>query len=144
MNARLLLVEDDEDDVLFLTRALKGLAAPYGLRVAHNGLQAITALSEKPAPTHVLLDLKLPEKSGFEVLEWIRGEPALAGLRVAILTSSSEESDIRRAEELRAEGFFVKPMSLARLQDVARAIDGWVRSPEPPGEMLRVERTPKP
>lgn len=127
----LLLVEDDDNDVVFLKRALAAAGADFKLEVARDGRQAIETLSDVGSePTHALLDLKLPEKSGFEVLEWIRAQPRLGGLHVAILTSSNEESDIRRSRELDAECYFVKPMSFALLLEVARKIDRWIRSGE--------------
>ena len=130
MSPRILLVEDDGTDVVFLKRAFLKVGIDIPLDVADTGVAAIHHLSDarRPLPTHVLLDLKLPEKSGFEVLQWIREQERLSGLHVAILTSSNEASDIRRALELRAECYVVKPMSFTLLLDVARSIDRWVRT----------------
>lgn len=81
-----LLIEDDDSDVIFLKRAFVKAGLPHRLQVAEDGRRAIDYLSgagryadreKHPIPTHVLLDLKLPEKTGFEVLEWIRNEPSL-------------------------------------------------------------------
>jgi CheY-like chemotaxis protein len=134
----LLVIEDDPADVLFLRRAFKTLGAERPLHVAENGREAIAYLEgrspfdRRRAPTHVILDLKLPEKSGFEVLEWIRQRRDLRELPVAILTSSNESSDIRRARELKADGYFVKPMSFAALVEIVKAIDHWVRTGQAP------------
>lgn len=136
-----LLVEDDESDILFLKRAFLKTGMPHPLHVVQDGLAAIDYLSgaspysdrsRHPLPTQVLLDLKLPEKSGFEVLEWIRGEKALRDLPVAILTSSRESSDIRRAKELGATCYLVKPMGFTQLLEVARTIGEWIRSGKVP------------
>jgi CheY-like chemotaxis protein len=66
-------------------------------------------------PDQVLLDLKMPVKSGFEALEWIRSQEGLKQLPVIILSSSDDPKDIRRAQELGATTYFVKS---ARLRDV--------------------------
>jgi len=138
----ILLVEDDESDVTFLKRALAKVEMTFPLDVVGNGRLAMDYLAGSgrfvdratyPSPTHVLLDLKLPEKSGFEVLEWIRGVPALKELRVAILTSSGEGPDLQRAKELSVDCYLVKPMSFALLVEVARGIDLWIRTGQIPG-----------
>jgi CheY-like chemotaxis protein len=132
-----LLIEDDDSDVIFLRRAFVKVGLPHRLQVAEDGRRAVEYLSGSgpyadrgahPLPTHVLLDLKLPEMSGLEVLEWIRNEPGLQGLPVAILTSSNEGSDIRRAKELRADCYLVKPMSFNLLLELTKAIDEWIRT----------------
>jgi CheY-like chemotaxis protein len=145
VSPRVLFVEDDGTDVVFLKRAFlkTGFEAPVD--VVDTGLEAIAYLAgsgpyadraRHPSPTHVLLDLKLPEKSGLEVLQWIRQQAGLGGLHVAILTSSSEASDIRRAVELRAEAYWVKPMSFSLLLDVARSIGRWVKTGEVPAAVV--------
>ena len=135
MSPRLLVVEDDGSDVVFLKRAFQKIGFEHPVDVAGTGSEAITRLAVdggQPAPTHVLLDLKLPEKSGFEVLEWIRSQAGLSGLHVAILTSSSESNDLRRAHELQAECYLVKPIAFNVLVDLVRSIDRWIRSGEIP------------
>ncbi len=132
-----LLVEDDESDVLFLKRAFKKAALPHRLQVVGDGREALHYLSgvgpyadreKHPTPSHVLLDLKLPEKSGFEVLEGIRNDPALKDLPVSILTSSCESADIQKAKLLRADCYFVKPMGFNGLLEVVGKLDEWIRT----------------
>jgi CheY-like chemotaxis protein len=81
---------------------------------------AITLLSERGTgrdpsrlPTLVLLDLKLPRKSGFEILEWIRKQPHLRSLSTIVLSSSDDPSDERRAYALGAHSFITKPIDFA-------------------------------
>jgi DNA-binding response OmpR family regulator len=69
--------------------------------------------SEHPLPSLVLLDLKLPRKSGFEVLSWIRSQNNLRRLRVVMLTSSRQNDDINRAAELGANAFVVKSVDFS-------------------------------
>jgi len=113
-----LLVEDDPDDVYFFKWALGKLGPSITLEVAEHGQKAIDYLAGSasfadrvayPKPDFVVLDLKLPYKSGFEVLEWIRGSEEYADLPVAILTGSNEERDLERAKTLRATAYLVKP-----------------------------------
>lgn len=150
--AILLLVEDDESDVLFLKRAFEKVGVTIHLEVVEDGQKAVDYLagngpyadrSRYPAPTHVLLDLKLPELSGLEVLEWIRSEPRLRELRVTILTSSGQESDIHRARELGVDAYLVKPMKFVLLLDVAKAIDEWVRTGRAPESLSPTQAIPR-
>lgn len=108
----ILLVEDNDDDLFFFRRVLlkAGITAP--LAVATDGQKAIDHLN---APAHgatlpriVFLDLKLPLKSGFEVLEWVRAQPSLSHVVVVILSSSAEARDIDQAFRLGAQGYLVK------------------------------------
>lgn len=134
MNIPLLLVEDNEDDAFFLLRALKhaGIAQPP----AHvpDGRAAVAYLAGEgpfadraahPLPSIVFLDLNLPYMTGLQVLEWMRGKPELARIVVIALTSSSETSDLRRAYELGANSYVVKPASADDLLEVAKAFRGW-------------------
>jgi CheY-like chemotaxis protein len=117
-NETLLVVEDNEDDVYFMRRALKAAAPARPVRFVCDGRAALDYLhgtgefadrKENPFPAIVFLDLKLPFVHGLEVLATIRREPALRGLRVFVLTSSSEERDRSQAEQLGVQGYLVKP-----------------------------------
>src|SRR5687768_817850 len=98
----ILLVEDNEDDVFALRRAIKKAGVTNPLRVATDGQQAVdylaatadaAKLASNPLPFLVLLDLKLPYRDGFEVLEWIRRQPYLSQVIVVMLTGSDERRD---------------------------------------------------
>jgi len=71
-----------------------------------------------PLPGLLFLDLKLPYKSGFEVLQWIWTRPELAAIPVAVLTSSEEERDIKEAARLGARSFLVKPPTREALMNL--------------------------
>lgn len=114
----ILLVEDNEDDVFFMRRAVSRSGVECSLQLVRDGQAAMDYLqgsgqyadrSQYPLPILVFLDLKLPYLHGFEVLEWIRRESTLKDLCVLILTSSPEERDRQRAVELEAKAFYVKP-----------------------------------
>lgn len=114
----ILYAEDDADDIFFMTRACKRVGLEKALRTVRSGSEAIDYLSGKgeyamrelhPMPDLVMLDLKMPEVSGFDLLKWIRSAPALAKLPVVVISSSSQESDRERASLLGANSFIVKP-----------------------------------
>ena len=126
----MLLVEDNDADILFFKRALARTGSDVPLRVAMSGVAAVEALSEGAPPSSlVLLDLKLPRMSGLEVLEWMRSQSRLGDVRTVVLTSSSQESDIRRAYALGATGYIVKPVDSALLQDAVAAIVAYWADP---------------
>jgi CheY-like chemotaxis protein len=125
----LLLVEDNEDDLFLMMRALKNAKVDLPLRTASDGQQAMDCLAamETPAddstgalPVIVLLDINLPQISGFELLAWIRARPKSPNLIVIMLTSSNHPMDIRRAYELGANSYIVKPASYEQLLEFAR------------------------
>jgi CheY-like chemotaxis protein len=108
-----------------------------------NGEQAIAYLKgegkyasreEYPLPSLLLLDLKMPRKNGFDVLEWIRQQPGLGSLRVVVLTSSDEIRDVNRAYQLGANSFLVKPLDFSEFVRMTEALKGyWIwlsRAPE--------------
>lgn len=127
----ILQVEDSEDDVFMMRRVLKKAGVENPVRVASDGQQAIEYLEaaldparrhEHPLPGLVLLDLKLPYRDGFEVLEWIRSRPALSGLSVVMLTGSGELRDRMRAVELGVRAYLVKPASIDDMRRVLAVI----------------------
>ncbi|PYV09743.1 MAG: two-component system response regulator [Acidobacteria bacterium] len=135
MTRAILLVEDDENDVLFMTMALKGVGLTCPIRVAIDGREAQDYLSgagkfadrhEYPLPYLVLLDLKLPRMPGLEVLKWLRERPEFDTTIVLVLTSSPMPEDIEGAYRLRANAYLVKPSGLENLRLMAQAIkDFW-------------------
>jgi CheY-like chemotaxis protein len=127
----ILLVEDSDDDVLLMERALRetGIANPLH-RVA-SGQEAIDYLSgigpfadreNFPLPCMVLLDLQLPFKNGIEVLQWIRSQPALQTLIVIVLTSSAHRKDVTAAYAMGARSYLVKPATARQLTELVEAL----------------------
>jgi len=139
-SATILLVEDDPNDVFLMKRALKASAISNPLKVATDGREAMDYLAgaglfanrtEFPIPSLIFLDLKLPYKSGFAVLEWIRTQPSLDSMLVVVLTSSSEERDIKEAYRLGARSFLVKPPTQTMLSDLMASLqDYWMNHNE--------------
>lgn len=123
----ILLVEDDSNDVLLIRRAFCQANLDHiDLQVITNGDAAVQYLSQKepylvqsqyPCPALILLDLKLPRRSGLEVLAWLRQHPLLKRLPVVILTASRENPDIERAYDIGVNSYLVKPI---HFQDLVR------------------------
>ena len=120
----ILLVEDDPDDVVLTEHAISKARLANPLRIVRDGEEALNYLAGRsqfadreryPIPFLVLLDLHLPKVDGFEVLRWIKAQPGLAQLRVAVLTSSKEERDYTKALQLGANSYYRKPGSLEEL-----------------------------
>src|ERR1051325_8386004 len=129
-NRALLLVEDNEDDVFLMRRALKGANVANPLFVAEDGQQALDYLGgvgkyndrgRYPLPAVVFLDLKLPLISGHDVLAWIRRQAELDNVIVIVLTSSNEASDLNRCYSLGANSYLVKPPTPEQLEELAKA-----------------------
>jgi CheY-like chemotaxis protein len=126
-----LLVEDDDNDVLLLQRAFRNAGITAPMQVARDGEEAVEYLSRllgdaralrNDAPSLVIMDLKLPRKSGMEVLAWVRQQPGLRRLPVVILTSSDEQCDVQCAYDLGANSYLVKPVVPQVLTDAVRLV----------------------
>jgi len=129
-NRALLLVEDNEDDVFLMKRALQGAHVVNPLQVVEDGQEALDYLrgngkfadrDQYPLPAVVFLDLKLPFVSGHDVLAWIRQQKEFETLVVIVLTSSNEASDLSRCYSLGANSYLVKPPTPEQLEDLAKA-----------------------
>jgi CheY-like chemotaxis protein len=127
----MLQVEDDENDRLLLKIAQETAKLLMNLITVEDGEQAIAYLkgegaysnrTRSPLPSLVLLDLKLPRKGGFEVLEWIRGQQSLKDLPVIVMSSSAQECDRLRALRSGANAYLVKPILLASLVEMIERI----------------------
>ena len=126
----ILLVEDNEDDVFLMQRALQEAGVINPLHIVEDGQQAVDFLSGNgnfadrksfSLPAVVFLDLKLPLKSGHEVLSWIRKQPNLESMVVVVLTSSEEPTDVSKSYQLGANSYLVKPPTVEQLRDLAKS-----------------------
>lgn len=130
-SATVLYVEDNDVDRLLIEHACRRAAPALNLQMVADGESAVSYLSghgvyadraQHPLPTMVLLDVKLPGVSGIDVLRWLRAQPALAALPVAMLTSSFDPADIDAALAAGADFYLTKPSELKRLQHLLRVI----------------------
>ena len=117
-DAKVLVVEDNPDDVVLLQRAFSKAGADVRLDFVRDGQEALNYLKgvdhfaereRYPMPTLLLLDLKMPRIDGFGVIEWVRQQSQLEKLIIVVLSSSNERSDVTRAHELGANAYHVKP-----------------------------------
>jgi CheY-like chemotaxis protein len=141
--AGILLVEDDENDILLMGRAFDRMGIKERVAVVRDGEAAIGYLQGEgeysdreshPLPLLMLLDLKLPRRSGLEVLAWARQAPGVRHLPIIVLTSSRETLDLERAYELGANSYLVKPPDFDQLKNLVRVLDEywltWNATPE--------------
>jgi CheY-like chemotaxis protein len=123
----ILLAEDEDDEAFLLERALKKAAIINPVQRVNNGDKAVDYLSgqgcysdrsQYPLPILLFLDLNMPKRSGFEVLDWIRRQSNLQTLAVDVFSGSSRPEDIDRALRLGANLYLKKPIAVAALNDL--------------------------
>lgn len=135
MNERpftVLLVEDDLNDIFLVKRAFKRAHIQNPLQVVTDGLEAIHYLRGEgkyadrkthPLPKLIVMDIKMPRRSGFEVLEWVKHHDGpLRRIPVVIVSSSEDPGDINRAYELGANAYMVKPMDFHAVEHLFQSI----------------------
>jgi len=126
---KILLVEDNPADIRLATEALKERGVESDLSVVTDGMDAINFLkrtgkfSDSPRPELILLDLNLPRKSGFDILQVLKADPNLKSIPVIILTTSSADEDIAKSYSLNANCFVTKPTDLAQFLEVVKTIE---------------------
>ena len=126
---KILLVEDNRDDVALTVRALKSHNITNEVIVAEDGVQALEYLfgtedgpTPKELPSIVLLDLKLPKVNGMEVLQRIRADDRTRLLPVVILTSSNEERDLIEGYKLGANSYVRTPVDFVEFTQAAKQL----------------------
>jgi CheY-like chemotaxis protein len=145
MNSELPIVlhaDDDPNDLLLFKHACRSANLPLLLESVTDGELAVAYLGglhsyadriRYPLPSLVLLDLKMPRRTGFEVLDWIRRQPSLKRLPVIVLTSSKHEADINWTYEHGANSYLVKPVGFESLVTMVTTIHQyWLTINEPP------------
>src|SRR5205085_3507162 len=127
-----LLVEDDLNDIFLVKRAFKIAKIENPLQVVTDGLEAIQYLrgsgkyadrNTYPLPKLIVMDIKMPRRSGFDVLEWVKsdGRP-LRRIPIVIVSSSDHHADINRAYELGANAYMVKPVDYRAVEHLFQSI----------------------
>jgi len=140
--AEILLVEDSPTDARLILDAFKQAKLGSRVTAVENGVEAMTFLrrqgkyAKARRPDFVLLDLKLPLRSGFEVLAEIKVDADLQSIPVVVLTSSPRDVDVFKAYNLDANSYVTKPVEFEELLKAVAVIeDFWcsvVTLPPPP------------
>ena len=127
-----LLVEDDLNDIFLVKRAFKMAHLPEPLQVVTDGQEAINYLKGEgkygdregyPLPQLIVMDIKMPRRTGFEVLEWVKGDDRpLRRIPIVIVSSSDNPADINRAYELGANAYMVKPVDFKAVEHLFQSI----------------------
>jgi CheY-like chemotaxis protein len=144
---KILLAEDDPNDVLLLMNALERGPAAGNVDITRDGAEALDYLycrgrfhgRSGGLPNLVLLDLKMPKVDGLEVLRQIRSDPELRFIPVVMLTSSRERRDVLESYRLQVNAYVVKPVGFEEFTDVVRLLARfWAQVNEPPPEVAEV------
>ena len=113
MTPKKLLVADDEPNIVISLEYLMKREG-YDVLVATDGNQALEAI-QREQPALVLLDVMMPGKTGFEVCQAVRADPALDGVRILMLTAKGRETDVSKGLALGANAYMTKPFSTREL-----------------------------
>jgi CheY-like chemotaxis protein len=130
---RILLAEDNSNDVELTLAALKANRLANEVIVVRDGAEALDYLYERNGfagraggpPALLLLDLKMPKVDGLEVLREVKSDPALKTIPVVVLTSSREESDLIKSYDLGVNAYVVKPVDFHEFVDAVKLIGGF-------------------
>ena len=132
----ILIADDSENDIVLLRMAFRKAEFSASIFDIQNGEEAIAylngdgAFSDRtrfPLPILMLLDLNMPMKNGFDVMTWVRTQPALKRLSIIIMTASTRVEDIERAFDLGANSYLVKPSSMDELVSMIRCLRDWIQ-----------------
>lgn len=139
----ILLVEDSPKDIELTLAALRGSQLVNEVVVLRDGADALDYLYRRGAfagrqgqdPVVVILDIRMPRVNGLEVLATLKGDPALSRMPVLMLTSSTDEMDLLRSHDLRANAFVTKPVGFQEFFEAIQSIGAfWAVLNEPPPE----------
>jgi CheY-like chemotaxis protein len=134
-NHTILLVDDSDNDRYLMRAAFEKAEFPCPLQEARNGEEAIAYLQGEgqfadrarfPLPAVMLLDLNMPMKNGFDVLEWVRTQKTFRRLSVIVLSASERPEDVERAFDLGAHSYLLKPRTLDALTAMIRCLRDWL------------------
>jgi len=129
--ARVLLVEDNQDDIDLTLAALEQSKLRVEIDVAQDGEKALAflrqeeAFADKARPDLILLDLNLPRKDGREVLRELKADGRLSDIPVVVLTTSESDEDVLKAYQLHANCYLVKPVDFEQFLKIVRAIEAF-------------------
>src|SRR6266404_7497568 len=124
-------IDDNPNDTELLRAATRRADAHLDLQNVEDGEQAMAYLNgvapyadrvRYPLPALILLDLKMPRATGFELLKWIRKHPEIGAVPVVILSGSELHEDIRQAYAFGANSYLIKPLGFEALVDLVKDV----------------------
>ena len=136
----ILLVDDSPHDVVLIRLAFRRVGIIDTIHLVKDGDEAMRYIKGEgayadrhqfPVPTLVLLDLKMPQTSGFEVLSWIRNQPALSGVVIVVMSGSKNDADIERAYALGANSYLIKPSrfeEMVKMMETLKDYTAWSKT----------------
>ena len=137
--ATVLHADDSEDDRQLLDYAVRKGESPFDLQSVEDGQMAADYLggagefrdrNRFPLPVLLLLDIKMPRMTGFDVLAWLSEQSSLKNLPVAILSSSYDDADVKRTYALGAKWYLMKPLDYDDVKRLVALIGAWVSDPK--------------
>lgn len=133
----ILLVDDDLSDIHLVEEAFKSITTSYQIHVATDGIEALSFLRKEgkyknvPEPNLVLLDLNMPRKNGYEVLQEVKKDNDLKHIPIIILSTSNRE--VMEAYTSHANSYLKKPIDYDKLVDMVKSIEHfWLKNAELP------------
>ena len=136
-------IDDDRNDTELFRAAARKANAQFSLHNVSDGDQAMAYLNGRgiyadrqayPLPVLILLDLKMPRATGFEVLQWIRKHPEVGSLPVVVFSGSELQDDIQQAYAVGADSYLVKPLGFNELVNLVKDISAdWITRRCPAG-----------
>jgi CheY-like chemotaxis protein len=126
-NKPILLVEDDQVDMMRVTRALKEIHVTNQIVYRENGEDALNYLQDENSdkPCLILLDLNMPVMNGIEFLQAVKKDERLRGIPVVVLTTSNDQQDKLNSFNLGVAGYVAKPVDYRQFVEVMRSIDAY-------------------
>lgn len=122
MTKRILLVEDERVDQLFIVRALKEVSGDVEIEVTGNGKEALNSIDEHGNPALIVTDLNMPIMDGHELLDTIRANTKLRKIPIIVLSTSDERKQIELSYEKFANAYIVKPNSTGAYNSIAQSL----------------------
>ena len=118
LKKKIFLVDDDVDDQLIFTEALKEIDESIECEIANNGRDALDQLKKRTHfPDILFLDLNMPFMNGYECLSQLKSETQLASIPVVIFTTSNDPRDVEITHQLGANVFLSKPNEFNQLRE---------------------------
>jgi len=117
---RSVLIADDEQNIVISLQYLMKREG-HAVSVARDGREALAAI-QRDRPDLVLLDVMMPGLSGFDVCQAVRADPALAGVKILLLTAKGRDTDLAKGLALGADAYVTKPFSTQELAARVRAL----------------------